>query len=176
MENTVLSCICMPIVRMCRRFLVCQGISTQPQLGTPCACNHARTKMLRRQFRPRHHPLKLIVFLCIYGTVCDCTLYNHNHNHTESYKNNIFFWSRCFPNKHIYGPCSLACNVPSIPYTEESKTNTLGSWVVVLRWWLQASYIYIHSQTHVLYGFQKCFGFSCDAEKFVSKLCLSLSE
>jgi len=175
MENTVYSCICMPIVRMCRRFLVCQGISTQPHLGTPCACNHARTKMLRRQFRPRHHPLKLIVFLRIYGTVCDCALYNHNHNHTESYKNNIFFGLDVFQtNIYIWAMFAcLQCAIHTIHRRKQDKhTWLLGGCIKMM----VRSVVYIHSQTHVLYGFQKCFGFSCNAEKFVSKLCLSLSE
>jgi hypothetical protein len=84
-----------------------------------------------------------------------CTLYNHNHNH-KSYKNNItFFGLDVVSQTNIY--MGHDC-LPAMfsPHTEESKTNTLDCWVVILRWWLEASYIYIARQTHVLYGFQKC--------------------
>jgi len=133
------------------------------------ACNHARTKMLRRQFRPRH-PLQINP-VSSYMLLRDCTLHNHNHNHSPRSLTKIsFFWSRCcFPNKHIGHVCLPAmCSHAQ----KKSRQTRLGGYIKNLRWWLEASYIYKPDTCAV--WIPEMFGFFCDAEKFVSKLCLSL--
>jgi hypothetical protein len=160
---------------MCRRFLFWyanEAKASQPQLATPCAwlqsCAYKDAPSAIPS--PLFHS-KLILFL----RICCCVIVRFIiitittvHIVLQKYQ---FFWSRCcFPNKHIYGHVCLPpmCS----PCTEESETNTLDCWVVILRRWLEASYIYKPDTCAV--WIPEMFGFFCDAERFVRKLCLSL--